>query len=206
MAGSACCRQKHSSPYDRHLRPKDKAPEASQGDVVSDVVSVDDSVDDGVDDNGDGRVDDENAAVFAVTVGDVAAPCVWGPPEGSGAMRTAIILVIAVVWSFSTSAAPLRLQDGFAGHPFETHVELKNGNASMYDKGWNKCGQSSTTEAPAFEFELTQPMDDLDVTVTALAVIVGPDGGFVCGKAKPVRLDRWPAGRWKIFCTAARWA
>lgn len=108
------------------------------------------------------------------------------------------LLLFAALINSVALAAPLTLTDGFEPHPFSTRVQLQNGNVSMLDTPWKKCGTSSTTKEAAFTFTLTAPMSDLELKVDAPGVLIGPDGGFVCLKGEPMRFNSWPAGTWKV--------
>lgn len=95
-------------------------------------------------------------------------------------------------------AGPLTLTDGFEPHPFSQRVQMPNGNVSMLDTPWKKCGTSDTTREPSFVFTLPAAMSDLELVVDAPGVLIGPDGGFACLRGGPTRFSSWPAGMWKI--------
>ncbi len=112
--------------------------------------------------------------------------------------------VFAVCSTFSSAAiaataSPPALRNGFSPHPFETSVDIKNDNVSMYDRGFAKCGSSTTTKEPAFTFTLGEAMTDLRLSVDVPAVLVGPDKAFSCLRGNPVSYGDWPAGTWQVF-------
>lgn len=107
-------------------------------------------------------------------------------------------LLTCLVSASVAFAGPLSLTDGFEPHPFSQRVQLPNGNVSMLDTPWKKCGTSDTTREPAFVFTLPAAMSDLELLVDAPGVLIGPDGGFVCLRGNPIRFASWPAGTWKV--------
>jgi hypothetical protein len=91
------------------------------------------------------------------------------------------------------------VRDGFAPQPLEVTVDVNNEGVAMYDRGFAKCGSSTTTKAPAWSFTLAEPMNDLRLLVDAPAVLVGPDKRFVCMRGKPETFSTWPAGQYEVF-------
>jgi hypothetical protein len=98
------------------------------------------------------------------------------------------------------AAAPVEpeFRAGFTPHPALVELSVPSGASSMRSLGYSSCSSASTSDTPAFAFSLPETMTDLRLVIDAPAVLVQPDGTFVCVK-EPVWLKEWSPGRYQVL-------
>ncbi len=107
-------------------------------------------------------------------------------------------LLLALALAGAAAPEP-ELRSGFSPHPFLADLAVQTGVTSMKGRGYGSCSTAPTSDEPAFAFTLPEGMGDLRLVVDAPAVLVQPDGAFVCVKEAPVWLKDWKPGRYQVL-------
>lgn len=111
-------------------------------------------------------------------------------------MLTTLLLTLLTA---SAPATEPTFRNGFTPHPFGVEIKVPTGTSTMVSKGYGKCGDTATSDEPAFAFTLEEAVSDLRLWVDQPAALVQPDKTFLCIKNGSVWLGKWAPGRYQVL-------